>query len=273
MKKLMIILLMMTLFVGSAAAERVGGLTNLNSPSEEDCMTSVQDVYANAQCIFAQEFDEMISYRFYDSLNAMLMALQAGEIDSMDLPDFVAEPLLLSDAQYAIREMDLTPFWTGCCLGFRSEDTELREQVNAVLAEMRAEGRLALLTQRYITGPEAEAGEAPTFERLEGAESLVVAVTGDLPPLDYVAADGQASGFNVAVLAELGRRLHMNIELMNIETGARAIALASERADCVFWFMSSAFGSDTGDDWDIPEGIALSEPYFSWNRWYLVGLK
>ena len=71
--------------------------------------------------------------------------------------------------------------------------------------------------------------------RIEGAPTLRVAVTGTLPPMDYVAPDGAPAGFNTAMLAEIGNRIGRNIELVQVDSVGRAAALASSVADAVFW--------------------------------------
>ena len=65
-----------------------------------------------------------------------------------------------------------------------------------------------------------------------------MAVTGDLPPMDYVGPDDQPAGFNVAILSELSRRIGKNIELVPVTAAARAMALASNQVDVVFWSRS-----------------------------------
>ena len=64
----------------------------------------------------------------------------------------------------------------------------------------------------------AESGEpeAIEFEQFEG-DPIKVAVTGSLPPMDYVAADETPAGFNTAVLV------------------GRALALSQGNVDVVFW--------------------------------------
>ena len=57
--------------------------------------------------------------------------------------------------------------------------------------------------------------------------------------------------------------MKVNIQLVNIESGARAAALASKRADVVFWFEHRN-GLDAQPD--VPEGIVLSETYYTWNE-------
>lgn len=72
------------------------------------------------------------------------------------------------------------------------------------------------------------------FDSFDG-ETVTVAVTGCLPPMDYVAADGTPAGFNTAILAEIGRRLQVNIKLVQVDSAARALALSSGMVDVVFW--------------------------------------
>ena len=115
------------------------------------------------------------------------------------------------------------------------ENSELRDQFDQAIDEMKADGTLDELIQTYITDT-AESGEpeAIAFEQFEG-DPIKVAVTGSLPPMDYVAADGTPAGFNTAVLAEIGKRLEKNIELVQVDSVGRALALAQGNVDVVFW--------------------------------------
>ena len=97
--------------------------------------------------------------------------------------------------------------------------------------------------------------------KFDGAKTIKVAVTGDLPPLDFISANGKPAGFNTAVLAEIANRMLLNIELVNVDGGARAAALTSKQVDVVFWAIvpvSEIIPTDS----DKPDGIILSEPYF-----------
>ncbi|MBQ4401303.1 MAG: hypothetical protein II832_03970, partial [Synergistaceae bacterium] len=71
------------------------------------------------------------------------------------------------------------------------------------------------------------------------------------------------AGFSTAVLAEIGKRLGLNIELMNVESGARSAALASGRADVVFWYEVDKGAKNQPD---IPEGVIVSETYYDWEK-------
>ena len=100
------------------------------------------------------------------------------------------------------------------------------------------------------------------FEHFDGARTIRVAITGDLPPVDFIAEDGTAAGYNVAVLSEIGKLLKVNISLLNVNAGARTAALVSGRADVVFWYEVN----NTIDfQPDVPDDVILSEPYLSWD--------
>ena len=100
---------------------------------------------------------------------------------------------------------------------------------------MKADGTLEELVRVHITEA-ARSGkpEAVNFEAFDG-EPIRVAVTGSLPPMDYVAEDGSFAGFNTAILAEIGKRLEKNIELVQTDSVGRALSLAQGKVDVVFW--------------------------------------
>lgn len=58
--------------------------------------------------------------------------------------------------------------------------------------------------------------------------------------MDYIAPDGTFAGFNTAVLAEIGKRLNKNIEMVQVANVGRAAVLASGTVDVVFWTRTNA---------------------------------
>ena len=151
----------------------------------------------------------------------------------------------------------------GLAFGFREDSKNLRDNFNEALSALRNDWTLGALEGVYIESHGTDDPEPVEFKKFEKADTIKVAVTGDLPPIDFVAADGKPAGFNTAVLAEIGAYLKKNIELVNIDSGARTAALASGRVDVVFWYEVD-MTSDTQSD--VPEGVILSSPYFEWNK-------
>ena len=244
--------------IASAIEKRVvklGLLSKLNS-SEEEFMEAWKKNYA------PKNENLEITVKFYDTLNSMQMALNAGEIHEMILPDVVAEYMMNVNKDYVSR-LVLRSKGMGLAFGFRAEDKELCEKFNEALASLVDDWTIQSLEGVYIASPGEEKLEPIEFAKFENADTIKVAVTGDLPPIDFITADGRPAGFNTAILAEIGAYLKKNIELVNIDSAARSAALASGRADVVFWYevdMSSENQSD------VPEGVILSAPYYEWDR-------
>ena len=208
--------------------------------------------------------------RFYDNLATMLMALNAGEIDEFNLPQTIAEYVVRVNPDFTITCAERV---TGASIsfGFRADDGEaLCKKFNDALAGMKADGTLEALKRKYCGNPGQDKLDSVKLEKLPDAETVRVAVTGDLPPVDFVAADGEPAGFNTAILAEIGRRANINIEPVYVETAARTAALMSGRVSVVFWYQFLAGAEHQAD---APEGVIFSEPYYDWNIFLHVGLK
>ena len=96
------------------------------------------------------------SAKFYDSMTAMLMALNAGEIDSIYLPECVGEYILNANPQTEARGFIRMNFWFTLSLGFSEKNSALRDKFSAAIDAMTTEGKLALLEKAYLSGPKAE---------------------------------------------------------------------------------------------------------------------
>jgi polar amino acid transport system substrate-binding protein len=184
---------------------------------------------------------------FYDSLDSMLMGLMSGDVDAIDVPDCTAKYLCATNDQVkqttfyypekaeGFSQELLDRLCNGYSFMMLEENSAMRDQFNQVIAEMKADGTMDELIKTHITDA-SKSGEpvAVAFEEFEG-DPIKVAVTGSLPPMDYITADGSFAGFNTAILAEIGKRLGKNIELVQVDSPGRALALAEGNVDVVFW--------------------------------------
>jgi ABC-type amino acid transport substrate-binding protein len=188
--------------------------------------------------------------RYYYTLSAMLMGLQAGEVNAIQVPYYTGKYLcsannnLMMRVEYhpekatEITDWALSRISDGYSFMMREENAALRDAFDAQITAMKEDGTLQKLIDEYIIKA-SEGGEpvAIAFEKFEG-DPIRIAVTGSLPPMDYVAADGTFAGFNTAVLAEIGKRLQKNIELVQVDSVGRALALSEGTVDVVFWTRS-----------------------------------
>lgn len=272
MRKLLSALLLLTLLAGIASAEtrNVGILSKLNMTQEEYSELISNGRRAGTWGFFTSKpAAGEIVFKFYDTLQAMQLALNAGEIEEAALPEVVAEYIMNVTGQYKVSSIAKTkPAYLA--FGFRMDDNgkALAEKFNDAILSMKEDGTLSVLQGIYIYDAGIGDPETITFRKFDNVDKkITIAVTGDLPPIDYVAADGTAAGFNTAVIAEIGKRLGVNVELIYIMSGARASTIMSGRADAVFWIQGFR---DVKKHSDIPEMILLSEPYYEWNEFLFI---
>lgn len=200
---------------------------------------------------------------FYDNLNSMLMGAESKSVDEISVYNSVGKYIMGKNEKFEIAHPDaLIELKDSFCFAVLKDNQELKSQLDEALKSIKEDGTLDKLTKEYIT--DLKPGEEPhavQFEKFDGADTIKVAVTGDLPPLDLVLADGQPAGFNTALLAEVGKRLHKNIETIQIDSAARASALTSKKVDLVFWAILPV-GDERPSDIDVPAELDLSKPYF-----------
>ena len=214
--------------------------------------------------------------KYYDSLMTMMLALEKGEIDYLGLPRDVGRYVLENNTDLALKGISwyTTRIADSMNFAFLEKNAELVKKFNEAIAAMTKDGTLAILEKAYINNYGLNERPAVKFEKFGDAETITVALTGDQPPIDYVDAGGTPAGFNVAVLAEIGRRLHVNIRTIQVETGARLAALTSGRADAAFWFRENlGAGKHQYILMERPKGIIISDPYYAWNEYYIIGKK
>ena len=263
--------------------------------------------------------DGTISYEivYYDTLDAMVMALNAGDIDSIDIySDTAAYLSANNDALVQITKLkpldDNTSFFTKMAyIAIFSNDfafmmlkdnDALRNEFNSAIENIRNDGTMARLISEHIDKAVTESNIVPVeMPVIDGAETIRVAVTGSLPPMDYVAPDGNPAGFSTALLAEISRRINKNIKLVQVDSIGRAAALAGKTVDAAFWTRTCTRSNDLAKmtqqekdaDWkylldnmtekerevfskardivdlpdygtkDMPEGTIITETYYS----------
>ena len=135
---------------------------------------------------------------------------------------------------------------------------------------MKDDGTLKKLVEDNITKLKGDP-VATDIPKIDGADTIKVAVTGDMPGMDCILADGKPAGFNIAFLSELSKRINKNIELVSISSDARSAALASGQVDALFWVVGTydQEGKALPYPLDAVKGVAISVPYMMDSR---VGL-
>ena len=266
LRKLSVVLalcLVLAVSCSACASVRVGALSKLNVDDSEFGIFQRSTMWTN---LSRHSGDDVIV--FYDTIMSMLMSLGAGDIDEVDLPGIVGAYVLNSRPDYKISCVVRTkPEYLA--FGFLKDKNEsLRDKFNEALKAIKDDGTLSALTARYMKVDGLP--ESVEFERFPAADTVRVAVTGDLPPIDYVGTDGKAAGFNTALLAEIAKRLKVNIKLVYVNSGSRTAALTSGRADVVFWYQLT---EGNAKQYDVPDSVIVSDAYYDWNTFTHISQK
>lgn len=255
----------------------IGVLTMLNM-SEQDIVDYYKAIgTATAALVRRGEADRVLdvlppenpsetqfNITYYDSLDAMLMALNAGDIDMLSTYNSTADYLVATNDQLVkfvdidldedspkdFKFMMVTGILNNSFSFMMMEGNEaLRDEFDEAITAMEDEGLSHTLIQEQmlavVEGSDPKPVEMPV---IEGADTIKVAVTGSLPPMDYVAADGTPAGYNTAVLAEISKRINKNIELVVVDSIGRAAALSSGTVDAVFWTRSNDISNMAAND-------------------------
>ncbi|MBQ6004850.1 MAG: transporter substrate-binding domain-containing protein [Selenomonadaceae bacterium] len=236
----------------------IGVITHLNVSEIEynDYMKKLEKSYRPSKANISAE------YKYFNKINDMQLALESRQIDMLSTYQNVAEYMLQrsKDKEILPSERYLEDSF---CFALRKGDSILKNDLNKAINNMISDGTLAKLAKQYIADLKngAEPPAVP-INHIDGADTIKVAVTGDLPPFDMILADGTPAGFSTAVLSELSRRINKNIELVSIDSAARASILSSKGADVVFWVAVPKDSIILPAHIDQPEGIAVSDPYY-----------
>ena len=232
----------------------VSGMLAINISSEEEVNAAFHELGWN------------VEVKFFEDLNSLIMALRSGKIEKIDrLPECTARYLVARnedlDLWVSSPEDDLGIQYY---LGVPGDDQETYDILNDAMTAMENDGTVDGLIAEYIDAymegsDEPAPAEMPEFP---GAKTIKIAITGDLPPFDYVSADGQPAGFNVALLAEIAQRTGVNIEPVSTNAASRAMSLSSDAVDAIFWLTGDNVSKSEIGSGDFPEGIKLIGPYY-----------
>ena len=204
---------------------------------------------------------------FFDNMNAMIMALKSKQIDRFAAPGRVGAYIVARNDDFKLIDNNLKPI-LGYSMAMQEKSAAQIEEINTAIKAMKKDGTLDKLIKENITDLGGADPVAKPLPVIEGAETLKVAVTGDMPALDVILADGTPAGFNVAFLGELGKRINKNFELVDIEAGARSAALSSGQVDILFWVLGTYDQNEKALPYplDNMKGVAISIPYMMDNR-------
>ena len=205
--------------------------------------------------------DVKIEFVNYNNLSAALMDLESGKIVGVGLEECTANYIAARNDKVTV--VKNTDKMTNFSMMTLDSNKEVYDILNDAIKEMKADGTLATLIENELKAYIESDPEPKDLPHFDGAKTIKIGVTGDIPPMDFVAANGKAAGFNIALLAEIANRAQVNFEIVQIESGARAMALSSGKVDAVFWTKSATCTVCNSTATEKIDGTIVTESYYS----------
>lgn len=257
MKRMIAVLLAAMLLLSLAAC---GGKDDVakHGVLEGSGMDSMRSDAHGKHMNFSATTNEIINY---SNLSAALMDLKSGKIIGVGVEGCVADYIAARNEKIvASKSNDIMTHFSMMTM---DANQEVYDILNNAIKDMKADGTLDSLIENELKAYIESDPEAKELPKFDGARTIKIGVTGDLPPMDFVSSNGNAAGFNIALLTEIANRAQVNFELVQIETGARPIALSSNKVDAVFWTKSMKCTVCGADGAEKVEGTLVTESYFS----------
>ena len=162
-----------------------------------------------------------------DMSSDLIMSLKTNQCDAIVLPKPEAKQILAKNDDLSVLVDDIFGADFGIGIGFR--DPSLREMFNQYLTEIRADGRLDAMANKWIDN--TEHASMPTFPSL-GKQPLVVGTTAQSLPFSYM-QDNLYAGFDIELVSNFAASLGRPVTYAVMNFGALIPALAAAKIDVI----------------------------------------
>ncbi len=227
-----IAMLCMSILVGCGKEEA--------SQTAENAITCVDDIegknigvqIGTTGDIYASDYegDEAgtVVTRFNKGADA-IQALKQGKIDCVIIDEQPALAFTEKNTELAILDEEFALEDYAICIS--KENTELKEDINAALEELKEDGTLQDIIDNYI-GDDTKGKtpyESPADVTRENG-TLTMATNVAFPPYEYY-EDGEAVGIDIDMAQAIADKLGMELQVTDMEFDSIIIAVQSGKAD------------------------------------------
>lgn len=233
-KSARIVTLMAVLFILLAGCSETDNLYVRSSADAATARIGVITGTTPAQ-LAHERFPEADIQEFGDASDT-LGALKAGHIDC--LITAINHGILVARNNPDLEVIDESLRDETTAAAIRKGNTALLEQVNAIIAELQADGTLADMSRRWF---KRDAGPYELLEipEVTQGEVLRVGVNATREPFSFMDENGRISGHDGELARMFAYRLNRPLEFVNVRFDALIPALQSGKVDMIVTGMSA----------------------------------
>jgi polar amino acid transport system substrate-binding protein len=195
----------------------------------------------------------------FDDIMDAVAAIKSGQLDAIVTAFPTALQVTKKNPDLKLLEEPLE--LENTAIAFKKDNPELLAQVNAVIAEFKADGTLQDMQQRWLKADMSPYEEVDIALPASG-EVLKVGVSATREPLTFVDKNGKVSGHDGELASRIGQKLNRPVEFFNMKFMALIPALESGKVDMILTGMTATE--------ERKKHVSFSEPYFSNSQVILV---
>lgn len=162
--------------------------------------------------------------------------LKNDRLDAIVLDELPAQKIVDKNDDLTILKEEFTK--EDYAIAVKKGNTELLEQVNACLQQMKEDGRFDTIAAAFIEGDEVALEELAALPAPEGDTVLRMATNAEFEPFEFRDEQNEITGFDIEVAKAIARDLGMGFEVTDMNFDSLINALSSDMADIVIAGMT-----------------------------------
>lgn len=210
------------------------------------------------EALAIREFPQAAVKSFDDIMDAVA-AIKSGQLDAIVTAYPTALQVTKKNQQLMILPEPLDHEDTA--IAFRKDSADLLQQVNLIIAELKADGTLQAMQKRWLK-PDLSPYEEVDIPLPISGKVLKIGVSATREPLTFVDKSGKVSGHDGELARIIGQKLKRPVEFSNMKFMALIPALQSGKVDMILTGMTATE--------ERKKYVNFSEPYFSNTQVVLV---
>ena len=211
-------------------ANQITGFDDFNSPDMKLGVASGSPAHLVAEEVFPNGNFESY-YSFVDAYTAV----KTGKVDGFAFTSTILNEFCRKDPSVTI--MDGGYGSVKISAGLAKGNTALCAKVNRVIAELRADGTLAEMENRWMTNGETT---MPALDKPAHPSGTLRILTEGLQKPFSFNADGEYIGFDIELGARIAYSLGMDYEIITMNFGSLIPALNSGKGDIILCDMNES---------------------------------
>lgn len=208
-----------------ASAQTIASLEDLQGKTVGVQLGTTGDIYMSDEV--GGDLD-IAAVEQYNKAADAVQALLSNKIDAVCIDDQVAkkfvesnpDTLTILDTAYAVED------YAAC---IKKENTDLTEEFNAAIAELKADGTLDAILDKYINKTEGAQGYASTVTEYSRG-TLIMATNAAFEPYEYI-ENGEVIGIDAEFAKAICDKLGYDLQIEDMEFDSIIPSVQSGKAD------------------------------------------